>query len=442
MRWSRRRSGILVAPVIVAIALIVGVGSVAGAGSSGTLPQMAPEEILATMAQSDLSSLSVSGEISWRNDLFGTMEMPSDLAQIPAQSPLLSSGSGRLWASRDGVRIESQGSGGDEIATVSRASRTAWVFDSAANTARRYELTGEEMTSPSSSPSAGATLAPVMAKAWLQRLSLYATVEVAGQEAVAGRSAYLLRMTPLSDDTALGYVQAAVDGETMLPLRLEVFARGYAQPTLRLGFDTISYADVDASLFEFTPPDGTDVKTKTIDPSKMRADGERDVDAGSRAGARNETDKARRELARRALLTMEQAQRLVDYDLARARDYAARPFRWAYVFADEGPLTARGEALLTMAGQDETTGLGRVTALLYGSGFGAITLLQTRTTPELTEQLKQLPVLVQTEAGGSSVRSIFTPLGGAVVWQQGETTLLAAGLVTQTELEEFVDAVR
>jgi hypothetical protein len=106
-------------------------------------------------------------------------------------------------------------------------------------------------------------------------------------------------------------------------------------------------------------------------------------------------------------------------------------------------LTAAGSPLFEMAGVDKPSTMGPGTVLLYGSGFGAITLAQTKTTPELSKQLEQLPALVETTTvGGSPVRSITTPLGGVAIWQQDGTTLMAAGLVTKADLEAFIATVR
>jgi uncharacterized protein GlcG (DUF336 family) len=81
--------------------------------------------------------------------------------------------------------------------------------------------------------------------------------------------------------------------------------------------------------------------------------------------------------------------------------------------------------------------------LLYGSGFGAIALAQTKTTPELEQQLEQLPALVGTvTVGGAPVRALITPLGGVYVWQRGGTTLVAGGMVPGADLEAFVSSVR
>ena len=71
---------------------------------------------------------------------------------------------------------------------------------------------------------------------YLQQVARFATVEVAGQTKVAGRDTYLLRMTPVAKDTALGYIQAAIDGKTMVPLQVEVYAKGGAAPVVKFGF--------------------------------------------------------------------------------------------------------------------------------------------------------------------------------------------------------------
>jgi hypothetical protein len=84
-----------------------------------------------------------------------------------------------------------------------------------------------------------------------------------------------------------------------------------------------------------------------------------------------------------------------------------------------------------------------VSVLLYGNGFGSIVLAQTRTTPELEKELEQLPALIAPATpGGASVRSMTTPLGGVYVWQQGDTTLMAGGMVPAADLKAFVESVK
>jgi len=428
--------------LVAAVALVAGVVAVAGAGSSASLPAISAAELMAKMGQSQGQVQAVSGEISWTNDLFGDLGSAAQMGQMPAQSPLTSNGSGRVWVSDAGMRVESQGSGGDQVAGASKATRTAWTYDSATNTVRRWVMTGDAPADePMPSPSA-AMMTPAAITVYLQRLAPYATVDVAGQGSVAGREVYLLRMTPAADDTALGAVQASIDGKTMVPLRLEVFAKSGGSAVLQFGFDSVSYDPIDPALYAFTPPAGATVTTKQVDPSKMKGE------AGD-GHSPSEVDKAaHQKLARRALLTLDQAQSLADYQIAAARDYTPRPFRWAYVFDDGLPVTALGNPVFQMmgsrmGGDSSAPMMGPASVLLYGDGFGAIALAQTKTTPELDKQLKQLPALVDTTTvNGAQVRSMTTPLGGVYLWQQGDTTLMAGGMVTKADLDAFVASVR
>ena len=428
--------------LVAAVALVAGVVAVAGAGSSASLPAISAAELMAKMGQSQGQVQAVSGEISWTNDLFGDLGSAAQMGQMPAQSPLTSNGSGRIWVSDAGMRVESQGGGGDQVAGASRATRSAWTYDSATNAARRWVMTGDATANePMPSPSA-TMMTPAAIGMYLQQLAPYATVDVAGQGTVAGREVYLLRMTPVADDTALGAVQASIDGKTMVPLRLEVFAKSGGAAVLQFGFDSVSYDPIDPALYAFTPPAGAKVTTKQIDPSQMKGE------AGA-GHSPSEVDKAaHKKLARRALLTIDQAQSLVDYQIASARDYTARPFRWAYVFDNGMPVTALGNPVFQMmgapvGGDASATKMGPASVLLYGDGFGAIALAQTKTTPELDKQLKQLPALVDTTTvNGAPVRSITTPLGGVCLWQQGDMTLMAGGMVTKADLDAFVTSVR
>jgi outer membrane lipoprotein-sorting protein len=363
--------------------------------------------------------------------------------------------------SEAGARIESQGGGGDQVVVVDKAGRAAWVYDYAQNTVKKVTLTGEAPAETSSAAPDATLMTPEMITLYLQQVARFATVEVAGQSMVAGRDAYQLRMTPVADDTALGYVQAAVDGETMLPLQLEVYAKGGTTPVIRFGFTTVSYDAIDPAVFAFTPPEGAEVTTKTVNGDELRGEmraHEGDAGKDEPTGAQKADAK---KAVQRALLTREQVQELVPYDLAWAREYTARPFRWGYVFGDGGPLTASGAPLMKVmgavtgmdagaltqgdAGRSNAAG-GPSSVLLYGDGFGAIALAQTKTTPALEKQVEQLrqtaQILGTTTVGGAEAQVVGTPLGGVIVWQQGGTTLVAGGMVPMSDLEAFASSVR
>jgi hypothetical protein len=89
---------------------------------------------------------------------------------------------------------------------------------------------------------------------------------------------------------------------------------------------------------------------------------------------------------------------------------------------------------------------GPASVLLYGDGFGAIALAQTATTPDIEKQLEQLQqtsqIFEKITVGGVEAQVVGTPLGGAVVWQQGDTTLIAGGMVPMDDLKAFASSVR
>ncbi len=76
---------------------------------------------------------------------------------------------------------------------------------------------------------------------------------------VAGRDAYQLVLTPKQSDTLVDRVTIAMDGETNVPLRVQVYAVKTTEPAYEIGFQSVDFSTPDARQFEFTPPPGTDV---------------------------------------------------------------------------------------------------------------------------------------------------------------------------------------
>ena len=206
--------------------------------------------------------------------------------------------------------------------------------------------------------------------------------------------------------------------------------------------------------------------TKTIDTDKMRAELEKAEQShqGEEPSAKDQAQMM--QAVQGALLTREQVAKLVPYELAYARDYTVRPYQWGYVLDQAGPLTADGSPLLeaigavtgmdlsAMAGKDASPDArisafsvgGPTSVLLYGESLGTIVLAQTKTTPELQEQLKQArqasEILGSTTVNGAKALKVGTPLGGIIVWEQGDTTLIAGGMVPMSDLETFAGSVR
>jgi outer membrane lipoprotein-sorting protein len=457
----RTKLTIYVVVAVLAVAgLVAGIVAVAGAGSSDPLPTVSAPDLLAKMAQQDQKATSMSGKVSWQNNLLGDLSaLTGGNMGASAQLPLAANGSGRIWMSAGGVRIESQASGGDQTMVVNSAARDAWMYDYAANTAKHIVTTGTPPAGGGSTPTPSPSMVtPAAITSFLQRLAPQAAVAVTSQGVVAGREVYFLTMTPTAPDTALGSVQAAIDGQTYVPLQLQVTAKGGTSPVLQFGFTSVSYDAIAASTYAFTPPAGTTVTTKTVDLSKA-AKGHDGAAQGQKAEPTKAQQTQMQNVLRSALLTIPEAQKLVPFQLASAQGYTARPFTWAAVVDNGSPLTALNQPVMKLldatgmggfgsAGPDKgatssaTAPSGPTAVLLYGKGLGTIALAETATTPALQKQLQQLPALVdKTSVNGATVRSLTTPLGGVFVWQQGDTTLVAAGMVPAADLQAFVSTV-
>jgi outer membrane lipoprotein-sorting protein len=92
----------------------------------------------------------------------------------------------------------------------------------------------------------------------LAKLDESTDVSVGTDARVAGREVYELVLEP-QDDTLVGEVSIAIDGENGVPLAASVTARGAEEPAFSIAFADVSFEAPDASVFEFTPPEGTAV---------------------------------------------------------------------------------------------------------------------------------------------------------------------------------------
>ncbi|HOT23744.1 MAG TPA: hypothetical protein PLK79_04830 [Thermoleophilia bacterium] len=473
--------------IILAVAVLTTLGgvlvAVAGADEGSPLPGVTAPELIARMGDASRAPQAVSGDIEWTNELFGALPAAPDEAGLAAGSPLLTSGSGRFWVQDGKLRFEAQGAGGDRVVVADGAAGTVWTYTFADDTAHLYKLDGATLADAgdgrhADEPDAGATpaaITPERVSTLLERASRHMTVAVTGTTVVAGRDAYVLTMTPTATDTALGKVEAAIDGVTYVPLRVAVAAAGHDTATLSFRFTRVSYDAVDDHVFAFTPPKGAKVKRDVIEaPGEGRevggrgeARGHGQVDARSGEARAQGADglageaidgkeltaaqrqKARAQMkkqARTALLSRDEAAKLVDFPLAWARDHATRDHR-GVVVVDDGTLVNALGAPVFERGGDAAAGSPPQTApvavQLYGEGFGAIVLAQTRTTADIREQLKQLPAIVDTvDLGGVKAKAIVTPLGSVAVWQRDGVTLVAGGMVPKADLVAFVTSVR
>jgi outer membrane lipoprotein-sorting protein len=345
----------------------------------------------------------VHGDFAWSNQLLGSGSLP---AEAPAElKQLFPAGSGTIWYQDGKIKVEA-GNGTDTVTAV-KSGDSLWFFSALTNTATEVALPARPVDTAHAMPA----LTPALVQLCLNRFSSTAALAVS-QETVAGRDAYVLTLTPATTATTLGSASLAVDAQTFVPLRVQVFARDSAEPVLSVGFTSISYEPVDAGESTFTPPPGATVKHVAM-PAKAHA--------GHEGWAQGGMWRLFRELPLR------QARTAVGFPMLALRRAAA-------------PLEFQAAYVLPLKGH------GKVAALRYGSGFGTVALAQGRLTAaeqrELRQDLAGLSLAKRATVGAARGYVISTPLLNVMVWQTGGVTHVAGGAVPLPDLQRFVGALR
>lgn len=254
-KWLRWMPAVAV-PAVIAGGVLVG-SLPASAGDP--LPARTAQEVLAMIAQHQEKSLS------------GTLQQTSELGlpQLPKAGPEAGSPETawlELLSGPHTARVYLDGPENARIQVMDRmAERNAvrhgdelWFYNSRDNTAVHAKVpagTEHDRTGP-----VGARTPEELAAVILAKLEATSDVTVGADVRVAGRAAYNLVLTPQSTGTLMGSIAISVDGESGLPLGVELKARGQAEPAFSVAFTNLSLDAPDASVFEFSPPAGATVE--------------------------------------------------------------------------------------------------------------------------------------------------------------------------------------
>lgn len=277
--------------LIGAIALIATMTAIIRNGARTSLPPRSAASLLVGLATSNAKGLS--GTVVERADL-GLPALPSgiggdgsaDWAQLLTGSHTL-----RVWTSGPSMsRVALLGSLGES--DIVRNGQDVWTWSSRDNAASHLRLPAasalhtENAPRPGGStgspptidkvpgvmplPSGIASLLPGTPEqalnAILGILDKTTSVTNAGGVTVAGRPAYQLAIAPRDAASLVASIRIDVDSAEYVPLRLRVFARGYAKPAYEIGFTQVSFDQPDPELFRFEPPEGAKV-TQVPGPS-------------------------------------------------------------------------------------------------------------------------------------------------------------------------------
>lgn len=254
-----------------AAALVAG-GLVAGtAAAEPSLPERSAEQLVAEVAQAEPTQFS--GTAQTRAEL-GLPALPGSRRGSDFEALLTGRNTVRVWAgNEDQSRIAVHGTFGES--DLIRNGSDVWLWNSQEKTAvhRTVSDRGER---PSDEPELTPQQLAAQAIAAIEPTT---EVSVARNVTIAGRAAYELVLQPKDDRSLIEQVRIAVDGERFLPLRVQVYGEGADKPSVEAAFTEIAFAAPDPSVFDFTPPPGTDVKREGTDRGEMQARPEPDKKA-------------------------------------------------------------------------------------------------------------------------------------------------------------------
>jgi outer membrane lipoprotein-sorting protein len=250
-------------PVAVTVA-VVGGGAAArtiAASAEPSLPDRSAAQLLVDLQTADLSGLS--GTVRTSADL-GLPELPSNAGPGAPDFTGLVTGSRtlRIWYSGpDKLRVALLGTLGES--DIIRNGRDMWQWDSRSQQATHRQLPadGAEPQRPDNpnlpkTPQEAADLA-------LKAVDPTTVVSTGTNARVAGRTAYELILAPRDTASLISQVRLAVDSKEHVPLRVQVFAKGHAEPAYEVAFTQISFDRPDDAQFAFNPPPGTKVTEGT-----------------------------------------------------------------------------------------------------------------------------------------------------------------------------------
>jgi len=248
LRWA--------VPVGAVVAIGAGVALTSGnADAAAQLPPRTAAQLLVDLAKAPERQLS--GTVVETAKL-GLPELPSVAGGgTSLQSLVTGSHTARVWYGTD--RKARVSLVGDLAETdVVRNGDDVWLWSSSTREATHYTVK-EGQQEPSATPPAVATDPATAAKQALAAIDPSTQVDVDGTGYVADRPVYELSLAPRDSRSLVGSVRLAVDSETSMPLRVQVFARGAQEPAFETGFTDVQFEQPAASIFSFTPPAGAKV---------------------------------------------------------------------------------------------------------------------------------------------------------------------------------------
>jgi outer membrane lipoprotein-sorting protein len=273
LRWA------LPAGAAIAVAALIAGAAAATAQPAPALPPRTAAQLLAGVARAS-GPVPLTGTYTETANL-GLPDLPG--GSDPLSAPALLSGSHTfmIWSGdAQELRIAEPVQLGE--ADLRQFGNQVWIwnsrtqhathivlpatFGSAAGQVSASQVSASQVSASQSGP--GPDRAPLtpqqLGRQILAAIGPTTVVSVQDNVTVAGQPAYQLALAPTDRRSLIGRVTIAVDGRHVLPLRVEVFARGTSRPAFQMGYTALSFGAPAVSNFTFTAPPGAAVKTINV----------------------------------------------------------------------------------------------------------------------------------------------------------------------------------
>ncbi|MEU4831308.1 DUF2092 domain-containing protein [Streptosporangium sp. NPDC023615] len=265
MRWG--------VPVVAVAALAGAIGAgpvIAAVQGDPVLPERTAEQLLASAARAGTAEPKPMSGTVMQTASLGLPGLP-DLTGMSGTSPAaLLAGSHELkvwYGGADKIRLAMPGRMSETDLIVN--GDQVWLWQSDVNKATRVtadgaEKAGEHGPARRAHEALPATTPQQLARTLLERVGRDTVVGVSSTEKVADRAAYQLAFAPKDPSSLIREVKLALDGETMVPLRVQVYAKSAAEPAFEVGFTSVTFSPPAAENFAFTPPAGAKVDQTSL----------------------------------------------------------------------------------------------------------------------------------------------------------------------------------
>jgi outer membrane lipoprotein-sorting protein len=249
--------------VVMAVALAGGIALATRSDSaSPPLPPRTAEQLLTDMSQANVPGLSGTVVATARLGLPALPAAGGRAGGASLSSLLSGSRTIRVWyAGKQRVRLAVTGSLAE--ADLIRNGQDLWSYQSEDNTVTHVRLPAGDKQQAAAG-AVGAVTPQEAARRLVAAITPTTAVRVERTARVAGRDVYQLRLRPKDPRSLIDAVVLAVDGQTRVPLQVQVLAKGRSAPAYETGFTDVQFRVPDADVFAFTPPPGAKVTERSL----------------------------------------------------------------------------------------------------------------------------------------------------------------------------------